>query len=287
MDLKFLNYHGDDRPHIIGARALSYNINRSHRNSVLKWLFESLELLKVEDRVFFATVILADRYCSRLRCKTKLEGSELQLIILSCLCCCLKTVESSLDLSVKAFLEHVSGGHVDSKDIFHTESEILEALNFDVFAPSLSVFLESFFLFLSNSMNVAGPLEQSSEKAQISPDLRKQYFLSLFLLFLVVFEPDVLYSASLSEIVSGCILVSASTLDSENFNSTVRILLNFEWMQASSDMSSTMNLISKLWERVSQDKSEVSLSIKALFDCEAKFFVSRMIPRQNAPSSGG
>ena len=132
----------------VNPSSLSLSINKAHRNSVLKWLFESLQLLKVEDRVFFASVMLADRYCSRAPLRRRLEGSELQLIILSSLCCSLKCVESSLDLSVKAFLEHVSGGHVDPKDIFASESRILQALDFNAFSPSPSVYLESFYFAL-------------------------------------------------------------------------------------------------------------------------------------------
>lgn len=262
---------------------LSGNINTAHRSSVLKWLFESLDLLRIEDRVFFATVMLADRYCALVAPRRKFEGSELQLIILSALCCSLKVVESSLDLSVKAFLEHVSGGHVEPKDIFATESKILQALDFNTFTPSLSVYLESFYFVLMNPVKSVGPLEQDAGISTLPSWASKQYYLSLYLLYLVVFEVDLLHSRKPCEVVSACILASAITCfdDRRDIDKLVDALFQAGWISETCDISELVSEISTLWMRATNQKSEIVQSIVHLFDTKEKHFVSRLYPKHS------
>ena len=277
----------------VPTNGLSASINRSHRNSVLKWLFESLDLLKVEDRVFFATIMLADRYCSRLPGRRRLEGSELQLVILSSLCCCLKVVESSLDLSVKAFLEHVSGGHVDPKDIFATESKIIQSLDFNTFTPPLSVYLESFYFALTQPAVHAGPLEQPVKPSPLPTWAVKQYNLALYLLYLVVFDTDMLHSHRPAEVAAGCILTSAFTLIDERgefeFEVVIDGLIRAGWIDQSVDIAAVISEMTRYWRKTVAEQSDLVDSIKSLFDNKDKFFVSRIVPKslEQRRGSGG
>jgi len=275
----------------VNAEVLSDRINSQHRSAVLKWLFESLSLLNIEDRVFFSTVSIADRYCAQLSHRsitnnTPVEGSELQLIILSALCCSLKAVESSLDLSVKSFLEHVSGGHVLPRDIFATESTILLALDFNVFSPSLSVYLESFYFTLSRSSTemTSGPLEQPASPRPLPNWALQQYNLALFLLYLIVFDIGTLHAARASLVVSACILTSAFTLCDEKlsaleFQTIVDALIEAEWIEVNRhNVTVIVRHMVRFWKRMSSDNGEVFRSVSALFDSDEKLRVNRIAP---------
>jgi hypothetical protein len=289
----------------VNSSLLTGRINVNHRASVLKWLFESLALLNIEDRVFFSTVQIADRYCVNMAHRhvstsNAIEGSELQLIILSALCCSLKIVESSLDLSVRAFLEHVSGGHVDPRDIFSTETKILTALDFHVFSPSLSLYLESFYFTLSRSSSemTSGPLEQPATLRPPPKWASRQYSLALFLLYLVVFDIETLHAVRPPLLISACVLTSAFTLTDGDINGIeVRTisdaLVEAEWLDTKiHNVAYIVRHMVRFWKRVATDKDPIFLSVSALFDCDDKHRVNRISPPRhvvsdNIASSGG
>lgn len=267
---------------------LSSNVNTVHRNAVLKWLFESLELLKIGDTVFFGTVILADQFCARYKPTRVLEGSELQLVILSALCCSLKVVDSTLELSVKAFLEHVSGGHVDPRDIFATEAKILETLDFDAFNPPLCLLIESFYHFLTipRVRETTYPLEQSYPPRMLPEWASRHQQLAVFLLILSVFDVKHLYSRRPSELVSACIITSELTLQSDhdaapNLDDIVSVLIRFEWIDRNSDVALLVAEVTTFWKECLEAPSEAISSVFSVFDSPERLHVSRITPKQN------
>lgn len=261
----------------VDAGQLLRKINKGHRNSVLKWLFESLDLLKVEDSVFFATVLLSDRYCCKLAHSRRLEGADLQLVILASLCCSLKVVDSSVDLSVKAFIEHVSGGHVDAKDIFMTEARILRLLNFDAFVPSLSEFVTSFYeMLLENKSTTSSPLEQEVRRMQLPAIIRRKREMSIFLLYLTVLDVERFHSMDLPTLVSSCILSGAWIVSSSrNRASTEEIarevspiadgLIHGGWLSEQEDFLGIIQETVAFWEVTMSKPSEAVTSLKRIF----------------------
>ena len=283
----------------VDVHALGSNVNSSHRNAVLKWLFESLELLKVGDRVFFATVLLADRFCVTFQPRRLLEGSELQLVILSALCCSLKVVDSSLELTVKAFLEHVSGGHVDPRDIFATEAKILQALDFTTFHPSLSTFIESFYYAITLPPSLEGkahPLEQPYPPHELPGWALKHQQLAVFLLFLSVFDFKHLHTRRPSELVSACIITSGLALTSEtdpaapNLDEISTLLFRCKWIDQATDVALLVAELTTFWKGCLEEPSEATRSVFSLFDTPERLHVSRMNPkhysRRSSPAPG-
>lgn len=270
----------------VDSIALNARINTTHRESVLKWLFESLDLLHVPDGVFFASVVLADRYSSKVESRRRLEGSELQLVILSSLCCCLKTVDASIDLSVKAFLEHVSGGHVDAKDIFQTEAKLLQALEFNAFTPCLSVYVDSFYNALCLDRADAGPLEQRTDTRPLPEWAQKQRYLTLFLLYLCVFDIERLHSQSPAELTATCILTSAYICSNQDrtpseapeWERIVENLVSAGWVQGTSDLATQISDLIVFWQEAVDKSTDAVESCIKLFDCKERFHVSRISP---------
>ena len=283
----------DDLPiESVDVRSLTDFINTEHRSAVLKWLFESLELLKIEERVFFSTVVLADRYCAKAgsvptESKPRIEGTDLQLIILSSLCCSLKSCESSLDMSVKGFLEHISGGHVNPRDIFVMETKLLTCLDFQVFGPSYSVYLESFFYVLSRTSieSQSSPLEQPQTLRPLPEWAARHLSLSLFLLYLAAFHVETLHAVRPPLLVSACILTAAFTLsdqriESIEFQTILEALVEAEWLDTQThDVAFIVRHMARFWKRAPAEIGEpVYKSICNLFDTDKRFHVSKISP---------
>jgi hypothetical protein len=249
---------------------LCRKINKTHRNSVLKWLFESLDLLRVEDSVFFCAVLLADRYCYQSSVRRKFEGADLQLVILASLCSSLKIVESSIDLSVRAFLEHVSGGHVEAKDIFQAEARVLQSLNFNAFSPPLSIYLDSFYDMLLEESPPQGPLEQEIRRTSMPEWAKQQKQFALLLLYLSVLDIDWLHSHPPSELISRCILTS-SDMRNNGLDGSKRLeeialrLVEVNWLDPSSDILCIISETGEFYRRLVSKPSEAVESILKIF----------------------
>ena len=259
---------------------LCRKINKTHRNSVLKWLFESLDLLRVEDSVFFCTVLLADRYCFLSNVRRKFEGADLQLVILASLCCSLKIVESSIDLSVKAFLEHVSGGHVEAKDIFQAEARVLQSLNFNAFSPPLSIYLDSFYDMLSDESPPLGPLEQEIRRSSLPDWVKQQKQFALLLLYLSVLDIDWLHSHPTSQLICRCILTSSDMMDngldgSKRLGEIVDRLVEVNWLDSSSDVSRMISETGDFYSRLVAKPSEAVESILKIFSLRERSHASK------------
>jgi hypothetical protein len=282
----------------VDSQVLSQKINRTHRNSVLKWLFESLDLLKVEDSVFFATVSLSDRYCSHASLSRRLEGADLQLVILASLCCCLKVIDSSVDLSVKAFLEHVSGGHVDAKEIFKAEARILKVINFDAFLPSMPEYISGFYDILFSDMKCSeGPLEQPVRRHILPASMVQRRDMATFLLYLFSLDIDRLHSSHQTALVSNCILASSWIIDGEgcgepmdvtvSVDSVARKLEEIGWIDARMNVAAAIDETVSFWEACLRKPSEASQSIFRIFSSPSRSRVSTLAPVASRMIVGG
>lgn len=299
----------DERMDRVDVKCLMRTINTDHRNAVLRWLMESLDLLKIEDRVYFSTLLLADKYCAKItgRWDVRYEGSELQLVLLSSLCCALKTTECSLELSIKSFLEHVSGGHVTCKDIFTAETRLLQILDFDVFAPSVAVFLEAYFFDLvKEHLKIEGlasqgppcPMEQKPvDKSTLPPWTQQQYYISLFLLYLFSLDVGLFHSfRHPSVLVSACILTAAFNFQlaevQHEFPATIAKLTKLGFIDPRRDnIDALVRETNNLWVaklELAEEDSSIA-GVKKLFDSEKRMYASKIIPRQIRPfgASGG
>ncbi len=294
----------DERVDRVDVKCLARTINTDHRNAVLRWLMESLDVLKIEDRVYFSTLSLADRYCSRVtgRWDLRYEGSELQLVILASLCCALKTTECSLDLSIKAFLEHVSGGHVSCKDIFGAETRLLQLLDFNVFGPSVVVYLESYFFQLMNDSKgeekSSCPIEQAPvDKSLLPPWTQQQYYISLFLLYLFSLDVTLFYVfRHPSVLVSACILTAAFNMQladvQHELPHAIAKLSNLGFVDPRRDnLEALVRDVSILWAAKLEvaDEDPSIASVMKLFDTKERMYASKIVPRSIRPvcASGG
>jgi hypothetical protein len=275
----------------VDSTSLSSKISKAHRISVLKWLFESLDLLKVDDSVFFSTVMLSDRYCSRAPVRRRLEGADLQLVILAGLCCSLKTVDSSIDLSVKAFLEHVSGGHVESKDIFQTEARILEALCFNTFSPPLNVYLESFYEVLWQSTpSGTTPLEQETSRSSLPKVLDEQKQFALLVLYILVLDIERLHAMCPAELISTCILISAHMVRSDKWDIKTIELGLFEagWLGTDVDVSSVVMDTASYIKASMANPSEAVEAVLRIFGSKERLNVAKLsVSAARLVTSGG
>ena len=273
----------------VDVATLSRRLNESHRGSVLKWLVESLDLLKIDDRVFFATAILADQFAvSRPISSPALEASELQLVILASLCCSLKTVDCLLDASIRDFLDHVSGGHVEPKTIFEKEALILETLNWNVITQSPSVYIESFYYALLCDKEVESlVLEQATKSSALPEWAEKQFFFSQFLLYLSVFQINWFHNQKPSVLVSACILTSMYVIpdyeDRYTLSQIGSLLRNCGWI-TNNDIYDLIHSTIANWEKALSDPS-IS-SILTLFSTPKKMHVSHIRPPRRLLSSG-
>ena len=280
-NLSILSNLWDDEIDSVDCDTLRKSLNRVHRSAVLKWLFESLELLHIEDRVFFTTAMLADRFCAHAVSNNRpLEGSELQLVILASLCCSLKTVECTLDLPIREFLEHVSGGHVEPRTIFQKETEILQALNWNVITQSLCVFIDSFYYALTFNSTTSPTLEQACVQSPMPQWALKQSNLARFLLFLSVFDTDWLHSRKPSVLAAACILTSAYTLLEHEHNISMdnvgTILIHSKWIEKDDDLDFLVAETIHYWHR--SLSNDAIAGILALYQTSEKNNVAQIRP---------
>ena len=190
-------------------------------------------------------------------------------------------------MSVKAFMDHISGGHVQSRDIFSMETRILNEVDFDVFRPSYPVFLESFFYILSRTPieMVACPLEQPPSPRTLPTWAAQQYQLSLFLLSLTAFHVDTFHAVRPPLLISACIMTAAYTLcdqklDSLEFQTILDALCEAGWFDNNShDVGFIVRHMSRFWKRAPMEIGEEAYkSVFRIFDTDQRYHVSRLNP---------
>lgn len=181
------------------------------------------------------------------------------------------------------------------KDIFAAETRLLHLLDFNVFAPSIVVYLETYFFDLAKQ---ECPIEQAPvDRSTLPPWKQQQYFLALFLMYLLSLDVSVIHSfRHPSVLVSACVLTAAFNLQLPDvqveFPDTIAKLTNLGFVDPrKDDLEQLVRDTSILWAaKLDIYEEDVSVaSVVKLFDCEKRMYASKIVPRpmRHAGASGG
>lgn len=137
--------HKLELKHLVSAAAIARNVNLSHRRTVVAWLVKVFHVVSFDDNILYGTVALADLYLDA--CGRTTTGTQLQSIVMACLCTMLKlqTAESR-SYPVCELLSHITHNQISVNKVLQTEREVLSAVGFNVTSPTVLQWLETFSL---------------------------------------------------------------------------------------------------------------------------------------------
>jgi hypothetical protein len=126
---------------VVNAEMLAQNVNLEHRRKVVSWLVKAFHVVNFDDAILYGTVQLADRYL--VGCGKLVSGSQLQQVVMACLCTTLKLqTADSLTYSVPTLLQHITHNQISLERVLKVEREILAGVDFAVTVPTIQNFLD-------------------------------------------------------------------------------------------------------------------------------------------------
>jgi hypothetical protein len=132
----------------VSANGLEQHVNLEHRRKVVAWLVKAFHVVSFEDQILYGTVHLADLYLDG--CKQFVSGSILQSVVMACVCTQLKLATADHRVySVPDLIAHITHNQITLERVLRVERDVLVGVDFNVCAPTMHAFLESFSLRLT------------------------------------------------------------------------------------------------------------------------------------------
>ncbi|CAK9007868.1 unnamed protein product [Durusdinium trenchii] len=118
------------------ARSILCRIGAVERALAVDWLLQTCQAMSFPEVVAFAAISLLDRYLETLHTAIPLE--QMQVVTLAVTCTALKLHGlGEVPVPLRDVLVHLGQYNVPIKQIFQKEREVLDALDFDVSAPTV------------------------------------------------------------------------------------------------------------------------------------------------------
>jgi len=140
--------HEESQRHLPVLEQVFAGVGSQERDQILLWLLQVCDLRSLPDSVFYMAVVLFDRYCAAL--EERLPTGQLHLKVLAILSISMKVVGGADDTrkpwKLRELLACLGQQQHSVEEIFREEVSILQALNFEVSAPSALEFLDALVL---------------------------------------------------------------------------------------------------------------------------------------------
>jgi hypothetical protein len=172
--------HEESQRHLPNAEDLLTNLGGNQRESILEWLVQACDIMRLPDAVLYSTVLLLDRYCTVAHEPLPME--RMQKVLMAVICTVLKTcaIADEVTMPLRELLLHLCRRQVVFEEILVMEHRVLQQLQFSgITAPTVLDFLEA----------LGSPLQVYGESAESSSPLR----LAKFLVELSLFHASVHY----------------------------------------------------------------------------------------------
>mmetsp|Transcript_88313 Transcript_88313/g.263391 ORF Transcript_88313/g.263391 Transcript_88313/m.263391 type:complete len:521 (-) Transcript_88313:58-1620(-) len=188
--------HEESQGHLPLVESIHASLGRQERDKIMFWLLQVCELRSLPDSVFYMAVLLFDRYCA-VSSKQIPEGS-LHLTVLAILSIAMKVTGGGDDTrkpwKLRELLAYLCQQQHSVKDVFTEELNLLQALDFEVSAPSAVDFLDALLL----------PFTQPDRPEAASPVV----ILAKFLLQLSLLDTAVHYGYPHAVLAAGAVYVA-------------------------------------------------------------------------------
>ena len=143
--------HRESELHRPCPEAVLAGLGHQERETILLWIFQVCALRGLSDHMLYSTVLLLDRYCASSR--TPLPMGPLHIAVIAILGIALKVTGGADELTkprkVRELLAHLGQNRFSIDEVFRVEIEVLQALDFNVSAPSAIDFFTTFSLPIS------------------------------------------------------------------------------------------------------------------------------------------
>jgi hypothetical protein len=172
--------HAESQRHLPNAEDLLTNLGGNQRESILEWLVQACDIMRLPDAVLYSTVLLLDRYCTVAHEPLPME--RMQKVLMAVICTVLKTcaIADEVTMPLRELLLHLCRGQVVFEEILVMEHRVLQTLQFTgITSPTVLDFLEA----------LGTPLHICSDSAESALPIR----LAKFLIELSLFHASVHY----------------------------------------------------------------------------------------------
>jgi len=145
------------------AENLATRLQANQRESILEWLVQACEIMRLQDGVLFSTVLMLDRYCSVA--EEPLPMERMQKVLMAVICTVLKTctVSDEVPMPLQELLLHLCRRQVNFQEILAMEHKVLQTLQFSgLSAPTPLDFLDAFCTCL---LAYGEPIESSAPRS--------------------------------------------------------------------------------------------------------------------------
>jgi len=188
--------HEESERHMPSAERVLARLGSEERETILLWLVQVCSLRNIPDTVLYSAALLFDRYCAAS--EEPLPIGRLHLTVLAILSIAMKVTGGGDDVRKPYKLRELLGGlgqqMFSVEEIFKAEVEVLQALDFEVSAPSPLDFLDALAL----------PFTQPSRPEASSPVV----CLAKFLLQLSILDAPLQYRYPHAVLAAGAVYVA-------------------------------------------------------------------------------
>lgn len=137
--------HAESQRHLPASEDLVARLGNNQRESILEWLVQACDIMRLNDGVLYSTVLTLDRYCAAAREPLPME--RMQKVLMAVICTVLKTctVSDEVCMPLRDLLLHLCRRQVNFEEILAMEHRVLQTLQFSgLSAPTPLDFLDAF-----------------------------------------------------------------------------------------------------------------------------------------------
>jgi len=137
--------HIESQRHLPTTDVVVARLGSSQRESIIEWLIQAWNIMRLQDGLLYSTVLMLDRYCAATAEPLPME--RMHKVLMAVICTVLKTCTVSDDISMplRDLLLHLCRRQVCLEEILTMEHKVLQTLQYSgLSAPTPLDFLDAF-----------------------------------------------------------------------------------------------------------------------------------------------
>jgi hypothetical protein len=139
------NSHKEAQRYSPAPEDVMAHLGSTQRESIIEWLVQACDIMRLQDGVLYSTVLMLDRYCACAREPLPME--RMHKVLMAVICTVLKTCTVSDDvcMPLRDLLLHLCRRQVCLEEILSMEHRVLQTLQFaGLSAPTPLDFLDAY-----------------------------------------------------------------------------------------------------------------------------------------------
>jgi len=145
VDSLLQSSHAESQRHLPASEHLVSRLGSNQRESILEWLVQACDIMRLQDGVLYSTVLMLDRYCAAAHEPLPME--RMQKVLMAVICTVLKTctVSDEVCMPLRDLLLHLCRRQVNFEEVLEMEHRVLRTLQFSgLCAPTPLDFIDAF-----------------------------------------------------------------------------------------------------------------------------------------------